>query len=574
MAQKSENSPTLLWLGSSVYLKDYRANYNTPNIVKVTKGEYLHLGTKDEANSSNPNRQDEAYLHKVQRISKVLAVNMKHSHDAMKIVQTNQKLAIPVSYRGWFEALSEEGRQIRPIRSITELIRVSPHTCLVREDIRGYTCKDNGEISLDHYRIVKAGETLTLFGVINATANKQKQTTQIRFLRCLDENGQTVQFSAEQKGTFSPVAARNISGVHNIKSIISNFRLPVTVHLAYGPRPRTGDKIKFSGIVRLLYVYDEEIAFTCSLTGNERMLPIPTHVPLKILPSANFEEIKNSPEMRQVNTRCGKMAQSYLNSIHVLYDVAVDLPEEAPKQNHPAIRQPQSPQPPEPEIPDKVTQLPKDEEDQLFDEVEDIYLYVVRYGIKPPEGLVKRHNWSEHDNWEEPIYQTLHKKPKNKDKDQPQKLQKSMESGGHNKVFRFHRPKQDTAEPVCTVIHMSKEEKFDQVDSLGDIPLMIPQQPPPLPARKYERSHSVGDIVEPSPLDRKQKPNADVSRRKSNPAIFRIFGAKKKTKLKTIKASSHDSSDGSSSPQSPGGSGDSDEKVQKVRRNSRVNMYL
>ena len=61
----------------------------------------------------------------------------------------------------------------------------------------------------------------------------------MRLLRCEDSQGDTVYLSFDQKGLFTVIAgAADVTGVFNIRDIVGRFRLPLTVRLVQGVRPK------------------------------------------------------------------------------------------------------------------------------------------------------------------------------------------------------------------------------------------------------------------------------------------------------------------------------------------------
>ncbi|XP_064625278.1 uncharacterized protein LOC135486428 [Lineus longissimus] len=557
-------APTMVWVGQSVLLKDFKHSYTTPNIVKVVQGEYMNIGAN---RSGGEEKESEVLLHSIQNTSKILALNMRLT-DARRVEQTSQKLSIPMTYEGWFEVLSEDGRVIRAIESIKDLARIFPHTCLVRENIKAYLSKENGEICMDQCRVVQAGERLTLFGIISATVTTQQGRQEVRFLRCLDLKGMSAYFTFDQKGLFSPVAGMgNISGVHTIKGILNKFHLPLTIRLVFGTYPKQLPKGRFCGVIRLLYVYQDETAFVCPARGEYRMLPISTEVPLKVMPALNFDELKGNKAIRSVWERCSKMASSYLNSIHVLYDVNVPEPTNKNMSN-PFVALNEGTEKLWEQT--NAKELPKEEEEQLMDEVEDIYLYVVRHGVAPP---MQTRNSStdpgDKDYWEEPVYNTLHRK-KQKDRDSLVDIVKRIESNpnpGRNKVFRFHhQPGQDqrAAGRRLSFVRTCQADVDKVVAIEGRDDEDCGNDAPPVPPKLFEKSQSLENLAAESVDEEARKKIAMMrARRKSQPAplISKIFNKKDK---KAIYVMGKDN-DGSGSGGSGKGSNSTDDEA-KIRR--------
>ncbi len=52
-------------------------------------------------------------------------------------------MAIPAGFDGFFEILSEDGRSVKCIESVAELIRRFPDSVLVRENVKAYVSKSD-----------------------------------------------------------------------------------------------------------------------------------------------------------------------------------------------------------------------------------------------------------------------------------------------------------------------------------------------------------------------------------------------------------------------------------------------
>ena len=404
-----------LQFGENAYqLKDFVTKCKTPTMVKVTKGQYRNIGVSKSVHN-------ELLLHSIKSSTKVLAENVKMK-DKKPTVVGDTKFSLPVAYQGWFELLSEDGRSIKALSTVHDLVRQFPHSCLVRESIKAYIPKESGELTLENHRTVRAGEQLTLVGDITIPVSTIKGKGKVKLLRCFDMKGDSVYLNFEQKGMFSPIAGReNISGVHGIKGLLQKFRLPITVRLVHGIIPSRIDRNSFSGIFRLLSVYTDETAFVCPIQKDTKMVPISTREPLKFAPCRNFDDVKDSEEYKNVAHRCSKMIASYLNSIHVL----INLPEGWIR-SKPGEKV--DPKVPAAELKKKKSET---EEDILFKEVDDIYQYVRDGGPVPrprprPTHLAEASVSSagknaisvekqvpapkeDDDYWEEPIYEQIEK---------------------------------------------------------------------------------------------------------------------------------------------------------------------
>ena len=408
MATPSELSvqSVVKWAENPATLKDFISKYPTPNVVKITKGQYRNIGVSKSVTS-------ELLLHSVVTSNKVLAESIK-LREGKKAIPSDQKFSLPLSYQGWFELLSEEGKSIKALTTVQDLFKMHPQSFLIRENIKGFVSNDQGEFAMDKTRIVYAGEQLNLVGDVFIPVPSFKSLgfgTKRRFLRCFDQKGESVYIGFDQRGLFSPIAGQsNISGVHTIKGLLDKFRMPIMVRLVHGIIPTRLDRGSFTGVFRLVSTYTDETAFVCPLKKDSKMVPVSTREPLKLVSAQNLDVIEDTLDFKNSVQKCSKMISSYMNSIHVL----VHQPDVVPlsKSKEEEILSTHS----------KVTDLPQTEEDVLFKEVEDIYQYV-RDGGKPPDprprpvtssngdlsnsGKFKKQ--TDENYWEEPIYERIDK---------------------------------------------------------------------------------------------------------------------------------------------------------------------
>ncbi|KAK2187077.1 hypothetical protein NP493_178g03064 [Ridgeia piscesae] len=370
------------WDTQSVQLRDFADRCSVPNVVRVTKGQYRNIGAAKSQHGS-------LYVHSVQDTRSVVAECIKVREGKRANATSNQKYAVPMSYQGWFEVLSEDGKAIKPIPSVQDLYRVFPHSCLIRENIKAYITKDNGQLTLDRVRTVLTGEVLRLDGDIVLTVTSNKGLVQRRLLRCVDGAGEATYFAFEQKGAFSPVAGHaNISGVHNLKSLLEKFRLPISVRLVHGAVPSKLQR-HFTKVFRLLSIYSNQTVFACPLKKDAKMVPISTREFLKVVGATNFSELRDTDECQGYHQRCSKMIDNYLNSIHML--VTNPEPEVASRGKVEGKREEELHQVTAAVSPPMEVVMQKVEEDILFEEIDDIYQYVREGGIVPAPRTRPKH---------------------------------------------------------------------------------------------------------------------------------------------------------------------------------------
>jgi len=170
--------------------------------------------------------QHNVYVHDV--VMKVLMEVVKLQPNGRHVVSTGHNYSMPLTYGGWFEVLSEDGKGIEPLSTVGELEALWPAECVVREAVRAIVCSgikhDNpdqlGTTRLDQTRTLLAGELLALRDVVEATVETSShvdetscsaqdgQLTQTRqYLRCVDAVGDSI-FLAMNQVHYYPVLAR------------------------------------------------------------------------------------------------------------------------------------------------------------------------------------------------------------------------------------------------------------------------------------------------------------------------------------------------------------------------------
>ena len=152
---------TVRWSEDSYYLKEFLHKYKLPQVGRVVKGQYLSLGA---STLSSPGLNSNVVLANAGRKVRVIAQCVKFK-DGKKVVPVGPKLAIPESYDGFFEILSEDGRSVRCIDSVSDLARRYPDSVLVRENIKAFVSKsDDIETIQEKSRVILTGEVLILVG--------------------------------------------------------------------------------------------------------------------------------------------------------------------------------------------------------------------------------------------------------------------------------------------------------------------------------------------------------------------------------------------------------------------------
>ncbi|KAG5869092.1 hypothetical protein JTB14_009493 [Gonioctena quinquepunctata] len=301
------------WAEEGSYLREFVSKNKLPAVIKIIKGQYGGLGVPT---LPSPGLQSTALLVSAGKRQKIVAQAVKIK-EGRRLVCVGPRLVIPDTYPGYFELLSEEGRAVRCIESVAELARRKPEEgCLVRETIRGVQAKTeiDGSVMPEGARTIPAGEILVPTG--DAVLHGSKG----RYLKCLDNKGDTILLGMEQRGKFSALAREdNISGVHTAKNILSK-RLPITVRLVHGTAPRgLKSPNHFVPELRLLSVFEEEHIFALPLQKDTHSVTaLPLAAPLKLLRTRNDEQLKGMVEFNRLVEKCTKLAAEVADRIQVL----------------------------------------------------------------------------------------------------------------------------------------------------------------------------------------------------------------------------------------------------------------
>ena len=173
------------WADEAFSLTEFPKKVDLPQVAKVVKSQQ-GMKTSQNVDVSTPN-QVLLWLKVVKKIE-IIAQCIKFkecrgptsSHVA---IPYGPKLKIDDDYPGWFEILSEEGRSVPCLDSVSELAKRFPERCLVRENnVKAFNGKnqlvgnDSVTIPSEKSRFLSLGEELTL-NKIEVFGNK-------RYLKC------------------------------------------------------------------------------------------------------------------------------------------------------------------------------------------------------------------------------------------------------------------------------------------------------------------------------------------------------------------------------------------------------
>lgn len=476
--------PQPVWGTEPVNIKDFLMKHEVPSVARVVKGQFMNIGTS-KFNPLKKLHQD-VLVHSIKTGLKVLghSVTKVESRDrrTTRLVPLEQRLSIPVSYKGWFELLSEDGRSVKPIDSVLELARLFPKVSnvLVRQNLKAYLVNDtDGKLTFDKTKIVIAGEQLKVLGEAPLQFPVGKES-KLRLLKCTDTKGENVFLSFDQKGLFMPIAVDDdLMGVFMIKDVIHKFRLPLTVKLIQGVWPKV-DTSRFTGMIRLDWAYTDETAFICPLDRNTpRIYPVPTQVNLRMVTATNDSDLKDNEAYTNIMVKCNRLVANYHNTIHLI----ISVPEGAVKAKSHALANIYSDTNSKPlqqeKTPSKMKRS-RSREDILLDELDDLYGYL-REGKQPPAGKYTR------DSDEETYYEEPEFEPMTKFKSRLDMLNSGDVIGSQKDT------KYSFIDPRAALDANHNRVSMSPIN--GHVTNRAPGTPPELPPRQYKRTESSPQIT-------------------------------------------------------------------------------
>ncbi|KAJ8935410.1 hypothetical protein NQ314_012829 [Rhamnusium bicolor] len=280
------------WAEEGSYLREFISKHRMPAVVKIIKGQYGGLGVPT---LPSPGLQSTALLVSAGKRQKIIAQAVKIK-EGRRLVCVGPRLVIPDTYTGYFELLSEEGRAVRCIESVSELARRRPEEgCLVRETVRGVQAKTETD-GTSHCKYTCE--------ILVPTGDAILPGSKGRYLKCLDSKGDTILLGMEQRGKFSALAREdNISGVHTAKNLLRGLKSPS----------------HFVPEIRLLSVFEEDHVFALPLQKEtQSVTALPLAAPLKLLRTRNEEQLRGMVEFNRLVEKCTKLAGDVADRIQVL----------------------------------------------------------------------------------------------------------------------------------------------------------------------------------------------------------------------------------------------------------------
>ena len=263
------------WKAEEKHLRDFVKQFPLPSLGKVKRGQYSCIG-------SGKKLHDVVYIHSIYASQCVVA----ESHFSGK----NPKLfAIPLSFGGWFDVLSEDKKSVKPISNASELSKCSSKLFLVREN-----SKTNPGFSLEtsrKSRDLEAGELLK--------RNEKQESSKLQSMKLLsfqDENNRMILLDSTHRFSLSPISKNDeVAGVHSIQNLVEHFSFPTTVQLAHG---EFFSSTTYHPIFRLLGMSDIEFAIVIPLKAASQVLSIPLSELLVLSPPRDPKMFKDCDKFR------------------------------------------------------------------------------------------------------------------------------------------------------------------------------------------------------------------------------------------------------------------------------------
>ena len=246
--------------------------------------------------------------------------------------------------------LSENGESSPSFCRISEVAQAATEQFLVRSRIDCLTdVTDKSCI-----RTLDKGTVLVVKGTARVTSKHSVE----KYLHCTDKQGLYVYLNYETSGVFSPFAGPlNISGVHTMHSLLKSFRLPCTVRVVSGKIPRDACDENKPGVFRLLELRKEKTAMLAPLAAKQMLIPTPLKVGISFYPTANMNELSKHFIFNQILDTCTRKVEQYLTSMQVIISSRDLVPRTKVKS--------------------------QEEENNLFEDVDEIYPYIRKGGIPP-----------------------------------------------------------------------------------------------------------------------------------------------------------------------------------------------
>lgn len=187
----SEYLSAVKWADESSCPRDFANNTLLPQVGKIIKGQSQGHGV-GVPSISHPSLNQTIFWTRVVKRVKVIAQCVKFKDfkggSLPRSIPFGPRLEIYDDYQGWFEILSEDGRSVRLMESVSEVVKRMPSKFLVREAIKVNLGKkvDQQESLSEKTRVIPAGEILSL-ETIGTFCSKNPTD---KYLKCLTSSGE------------------------------------------------------------------------------------------------------------------------------------------------------------------------------------------------------------------------------------------------------------------------------------------------------------------------------------------------------------------------------------------------
>ena len=213
--------------------------------------------------------------------------------------------------------MSVDGRTAPVMSSVRQLVDVFPERCLVRKTISAMTtddalCRADGARA----RRVSRGELLT-----------PVRLTGQRLLQCRDEKGCDVYLPLNLRGLFSAINGQTAANVYTLRSLLTEFRLPIIVRLVYGTLPMrdaTACDLRLVGIQtdRVTFVLPLRHAWTSKVVDRRALVAVPSKQASRLTVAAAARDFYYqwtlSDDGLELKRRCSEIVASWMISVHVV----------------------------------------------------------------------------------------------------------------------------------------------------------------------------------------------------------------------------------------------------------------
>ena len=187
----SEYLSAVKWAEESFAPKDFAKTTLLPQVGKIIKGQFQEQGLGVPTTACPSLNQTIFWTRVVKRV-KVIAQCVKFKDlkggSLPRSIAFGPRLEIYDDYNGWFEILSEDGRSVKVMESISEVAKRMPRKFLIREAIKVNLGKkvDEEEFLSEKTRVIPSGEVLSL-ATIGSFCSKNPSD---KYLKCFTSEGE------------------------------------------------------------------------------------------------------------------------------------------------------------------------------------------------------------------------------------------------------------------------------------------------------------------------------------------------------------------------------------------------